>query len=80
MAKQIHGHEVMQMMLASGHAYTKQTLCDAIVAHFGDEARFYTCSQENMTANELVEFLQARGKFIESGTGFNTSPDKICNH
>ena len=55
-------------------------LCQAIEDHFGEDTRFYTCSMENITAAELVDFLQSRGKFIEQGPGFNTRPDKICGH
>ena len=80
MLNQIHGHDVMKMMLDSGQSYTKDTLSTAIIDRFGKETRFYTCSAENMTADELVEFLAKREKFIETGTGFNTAPDKICNH
>ncbi|VTN10022.1 putative metal-binding protein [Raoultella terrigena] len=57
----IHGHEVLQMMIASGEAYSVASLEAAIVARFGDEARFHTCSGENLTAGELVRFLQNKG-------------------
>ncbi len=80
MAEKIHGHEVMNMMLSDNQAYTKKSLCEAIVAKFGDNTRFYTCSKEDMTASELVDFLESKGKFIEVDTGFTTSADKICNH
>lgn len=80
MNEPIHGHEVMEMMLASPHSYTKNSLCEAITIKFGEEARYYTCSQENMTAEDLVDFLESRGKFVETDTGFNTRPDKMCNH
>ncbi|OMP91333.1 YecH family metal-binding protein [Raoultella terrigena] len=76
----IHGHEVLQMMIASGEAYSVASLEAAIVARFGDEARFHTCSAENLTAGELVIFLQKNGKFIAADTGFNTSESKICQH
>ena len=77
---QVHGHDVMRMMLDSGQSYTKETLRAAIMNRFGEETRFYTCSAENMTADELVEFLGKREKFIATDTGFNTTPDKICDH
>ncbi len=80
MSNQVHGHDVMKMMLDSGQSYTKDTLNTAIIDRFGKETRFYTCSAENMTADELVEFLSKREKFIETDTGFNTAPDKICDH
>ena len=80
MSDSIHGHEVMQMMLDSGENYTNETLETAIIEKFGSKARFHTCSAENMTAKDLVVFLAARDKFIDSGEGFKTDPEKICDH
>lgn len=80
MSNQVHGHDVMKMMLDNSQSYTKDTLSAAIIDRFGEAARFYTCSAENMTANELVEFLAKREKVIETEAGFNTAPDKICDH
>ena len=80
MADQIHGHEVMQMMLEEGGSYTRDSLRTAIVERFGEETRFFTCSAENMTPDELIVFLEERGKFVDAGSGFNTAADKICDH
>jgi probable metal-binding protein len=77
---QIHGHEVMLMMLDSGSAYTRESLRQAILDRFGPEARFFTCSAENLTAEGLVEFLAERGKFVPGTAGFNTAPTKMCHH
>ena len=40
----IHGHEVLNMMLASGERYSIESLEAAIHARFGEQARFHTCS------------------------------------
>jgi probable metal-binding protein len=80
MPERIHGHDVMAMMIESGKAYTRESLRAAIVEEFGEEARFYTCSAENMTPDELITFLQARGKFIDDDDGFQTDKSKICDH
>ncbi len=80
MPEQIHGHEVMQMMIDAGKVYTKDTLRAAMAQRFGAQARFYTCSAENMVADELIAFLAARGKFLDEGEGFKTEPDRICQH
>jgi len=80
MAESIHGHEVMHMMMESGAAYTVASLREAIEARFGPTTRFHTCSAENMTAEELVAFLAARGKFVPVGEGFTTGPDRMCSH
>lgn len=80
MAAQIHGHEVMEMMIESGKRYTRGSLRADIIRRFGETARFYTCSADNMTSDELIAFLQARGKFVDVGDGFKTDPDRLCNH
>ena len=68
------------MMVESGETYTRASLESAILARFGAEARFYTCSAENMTAAVLIDFLEQRGKFVPKNDGFSTAPDKICSH
>ncbi len=76
-----HGHEVLHFM--EGKSYTtKQQLIDAIKEHFGTEELFYTCSAEGMTAEELVDFLAERGKFMpyNDTDDFTVDTTKICNH
>ena len=80
MSDSIHGHDVMQMMITSDKAYTKESLRADIVSKFGQDARFHTCSAQNMDAEQLIAFLEARGKFSPQDEGFKTDPDKICNH
>lgn len=76
----IHGHEVMHMMVNSGVSYSRESLQTAIHQNFGEETRFFTCSSDNMTATELISFLENKGKFHPTEDGFSLSPDKICNH
>ncbi len=77
---QIHGHEVIQMMMKSGKAYTRASLLADIIATFGPEARFFTCSAENLSPEGLIDFLQAKGKFVPCQDGFQTSADLMCKH
>ena len=80
MSHSIHGHEVMHFMLERGGSFTRQSLLTAIAERFGAEARFHTCSAENMTAEQLIDFLDAKGKFIGADDGFNTHAEKVCRH
>ena len=80
MPNQIHGHDVLDLMMASRQVYTRDSLREAIVAKFGTDAHFHTCSTENMDAGELIEFLAARGKFTEQAGGFSLNPFKVCQH
>mgnify|MGYP002719311093 CR=1 FL=1 len=75
-----HGHEVIQMM--RGNSYpTRESLVQAIIDQFGADARFQTCSAEGLNAKQLVEFLEARGKFMPAGSdGFTVDESKVCNH
>ena len=56
----IHGHEVMHMMVNSGESYSRDSLRSAIHQQFGEETRFFTCSAQGMTADELIHFLSSR--------------------
>lgn len=78
--EQIHGHAVMDMMMQSGKVYTRPTLLSDIIANFGPNARFYTCSAQNLTPEGLIDFLQAKGKFVPHDDGFQTRADLQCNH
>jgi probable metal-binding protein len=78
--EQIHGHKVLQMMLETGRAYTRASLLTAIAAKFGPDSRFCTCSAEHLTAEGLVDFLRAKGKFVPCEAGFQTAADLMCKH
>lgn len=81
MSESIHGHEVLHFMLENKEGFaTRESLQAAIVERFGADARFHTCSAEEMDAATLIGFLEAKGKFVPNGSGFNTEPEKICNH
>lgn len=75
-----HGHEVLHMMEGNSYA-SKDQLVAAIVERFGADERFYTCSATDMTAEELVTFLEERGKFKPAtADGFTVDVTKVCNH
>jgi probable metal-binding protein len=80
MQKQIHGHEVIHMMTEASQPFTRAALKVAIIAKFGPDARFHTCSAEGMDADGIIDFLQARGKFLPDVAGLAINPAKVCNH
>ncbi len=76
----IHGHDVMHMVADSGRTFTQDELIEEIGLKFGQSARFHTCSAENMTAAQLVDFLKARGKFSGTAEAMGIDPASICQH
>ena len=75
-----HGHDVLHMM--EGNSYkNREELVAAIIEKFGPDELFHTCSAEGMNAEELVTFLEARGKFMPAQEeSFTVDSSKICNH
>ena len=75
-----HALEVLGMML--GQTFTEESLLAAMRNTFGDDATYYSCSQSDMTAEQLLAFLKSKGKFVEVEGGFtvNTSPGGGCGH
>jgi probable metal-binding protein len=80
MSSPVHGHEVIAMIRETQQAYTRETLVAAIIARFGATTQFFTCSAQGMTAGELVDFLDSRGKFMPQAGGFTVDPARVCQH
>lgn len=59
-----HVHEILEMINNSNRSYSVTELQEAVVEHFSNETLFNSCSIENMTATQAVDFLVERGKFI----------------
>ena len=78
MNESIHGHQVMEMMAESQQTYNKQSLKLAIATKFGENARFHTCMGNDLTSVDLIEFLAAKGKFIESAEGIKMPEEHLC--
>ena len=75
-----HGHEVLHMKDRNSDA-NNQALIDAIIERFGAEERFYTCSAEGLDARQLVNFLDDRGKSIDTDdAGFTVNLGMMCQH
>ena len=76
-----HAHEVMKMMADSSDTYTRDTFVDALADRFGPEARFCSCSNAGMSADDLLAFLFSRGKLEGDIEGaFRLGVAGHCSH
>lgn len=66
------------MMRESEAFYTRESLAAAIMARFGSEARFHTCSTHALNAIQLVEFLSRHGKIKRNAGGFVVNLENVC--
>lgn len=78
--QEIHGHEVIQMIAESGRSFTRTSLKETILGKFGAEARFFTCSANNMTADDLITFLGHKGILAPEGENLQFSSAHVCSH
>ncbi|MCP4322749.1 MAG: YecH family protein [Psychromonas sp.] len=78
MSESVHGHQVMEMMATAGKSYSKVELKAEIANKFGEDARFHTCMGSDLTADDLIEFLASKGKFVESEEGVSMPPEHLC--
>ncbi|MBO9495441.1 YecH family protein [Thalassotalea sp. G20_0] len=65
----VHGHNVLNMIREQEVALSKEALLTAMSAEFGEEARYHTCSAQELTAAELVDQFVGKGKLIETSEG-----------
>lgn len=80
MTESVHGHAVLEMLLAQPEGISKAELKAQMQQRFGADARYHTCSASDMDAEALIAFLAARGKFVDASAGITTQADKICQH
>ncbi len=78
--KEAHVHEVLEMMEAANGTYSRETLCAAINGKFGEATRFRSCSANGMDANDVIDFLDSRGKFTGTADAFSFDTGQRCGH
>lgn len=78
MSESIHGHQVMEMMANSGKTFSQSELIVNIASVFGDNARFHTCMDSNLTSQMLIDFFTAKGKIIQSEQGLCLALNNSC--
>lgn len=76
---EVHAHEVMEMMVAGGKRYSRTSLLEEIAATFGEGTKFYACCAEGMSGEELIEFLDGKGKFTGPAEAFWFDPREVCS-
>lgn len=80
MSEPIHGHEILNTILSASPPLSRQALAQTVAEQFGAEATFYTCSEANMTLDQLLEFLLTRGKVVEQDGALQAIPEQMCDH
>lgn len=69
MSQSIHGHQVIDIVANSEKSFTISTLKTEVAEQFGQQCLFHTCMDSELSADQLINFLVSKGKFVETETG-----------
>ena len=78
--RQVHGHEVIDLIMSLGDSFARESLRDEIINHFGEETTFFSCSTAGMTADEVIQFFESKGKFAFGEDGRVRAAFQRCEH
>ncbi len=77
-ATEVHGHEILKLIHNAARPFTRETLRQAAGSRFGKDARYCTCSADNLTLDNLVNFLLERGKLVEEQGEIRADISQMC--
>lgn len=80
MSELVHGHEIIKFISEAGGTFDKLDLKHSIESKFGADTKYYTCSEKDLSASELIDFLEAKGKFTLIENKITTDKSKMCSH
>ncbi|GAB4252502.1 MAG: YecH family protein [Acidobacteriota bacterium] len=66
------------MLQELGEPCPEARLREEAVRRFGPDARFHTCSIDDLTLNDLLEFLAALRKLDWSSAGVSIVRERVC--
>lgn len=77
--EQVHGHEVIDIFRQHPGGITLTALAQTVRLRFGGGTRFFTCSAEGMTLDEVLRFLSDRRKLQVHGDTVFPGDSPACN-
>ena len=80
MSTPIHGHEIIHLVSSQPDGLSIAQLTETVAKQFGSSPRFFTCSAENLTLDELLAFLNEREKVRLLGDSVYPGKSPACNH
>ena len=77
---QTHGHDIIAIVDGCPEGISATALADRVARDFGTETRFFTCSAEDMTLEELLLFLVERNKIQYRDGLIFSGASPACSH
>jgi probable metal-binding protein len=76
----IHAHDVLSMVAESNGGMMLDDLRSMLHTKYGPDVRFTNCADARFTVDELLLFLESRGKIsVEDGVA-RVNTQNVCSH
>lgn len=79
MSDPIHAHALMQMIMEAAGTLSREELSAVAAERFGSDAVFTNCTGKSYSFEEIVSFLEERGKITCSEIGLQVNSDAVCS-
>ena len=76
----IHAHDVLHMVAESNDGIVLHELRAILNERYGSAVRFTNCGDARFTVDELLEFLETRGKISVIDGVARVNSDRVCRH
>ncbi|PJE80501.1 hypothetical protein CI610_00529 [invertebrate metagenome] len=80
MPESVHGHNVIAFINSLEKALPHDILLSAIIEHFGESQIFHTCKRQGLSAQELLQHFESKGKLIEDNGMLKLMPCHCHEH
>ena len=78
--KTIHIHDILDMIYSSGKSYTIDSLLEEVKEIYGKDVCFNSCSDHRFGLQEMIGFMQDRGKIEVLGDRIYPAGATYCDH
>lgn len=80
MSQDIHGHAILEHIIAAGGRLPLRELRQFAEQTYGSDATYHTCSASQMSLDQLLVFLKTRNKISVAGEQVTVHVENVCNH
>lgn len=80
MENQFHAHDFLETLQEYPDGCDIVSLQTIVSEKFGSDARFVNCSEMKFTIDELLLFLERKGKIIVEGDVVKLNAARMCKH
>jgi probable metal-binding protein len=80
MSQDIHGHAILERIIAAGGSLPVAELRQFAEQTYGKDATYHTCSEAQMSFDQLLLFLGTRNKISIDGERVTVHVENVCNH